>query len=429
MYYVVGRKKKHFGMGIAGNQRSGSGSRMSGKNFEFRKAETKKLIHDARSMIHDNTKAYRDIRGSGSRTPEYQSIRRGIADLERQIAFAPRIDDDDKKNDSDSILDVMRNAFSDIAWLHVVAFIGILLLIVGCERERRMQPEEIKKIVRREIEEIWNKGNLEAAEEIVDGDYVLHEAAEEIKGLDSFKVFARDFRTAFPNAHFDINDVIAEGDKVVVRYTFKGKHDSDYVGIASTSKEVTATGIRLSRVADGKLQETWNYLDKLSILVQLGWWVPPKDWKLAFTWGEPVEPILNAQDDPGKNRIVARRGLEALWSTGDMAIADKIYATNFVNHEITHRQYCDLESYKKYVAVVHDIMRDFRVVVEDLIAEGDKVAIRWNVSGTDKTSGTAYAWGGISNFRFSDYKIVEAWWSRDALGITQQMGIAPILGE
>jgi len=265
-----------------------------------------------------------------------------------------------------------------------------------------MRSEEIKAIVRREIEQIWNNGNLAAADEIIAEHYVLHEASEDIKGLEAFKVFAADFRAAFHDVRFDIDDVIVEGDKVVVRYTFMGKHDGE---------------------------ETWNYLDKLSVLVQLGWWVPPKDWQLAFTWGESVERRIDAPSDPYKYKICARRGLEELWNTGDLAMADEVYAIDFVNHEITHRQYCDLESYKKYVSVIHHVMRDFKVAVEALIADGDKVTIHWRVSGAEKKTGNACAWYGITVFYLSDHKIIEAWWSRDALGIAQQMGIAPMSGE
>lgn len=310
-----------------------------------------------------------------------------------------------------------------------IVFTSVLILMAGCEKEKKMRPEEINAMVRREIEELWNKGNLTAGDEIIATNYVLHEAVKDIKGLEAFKLFSAGFRSAFPDAHFDIDDVIVEGDKVVLRYTFSGKHDGDYMGIASTGKEVIATGIRFSRVAGGKLLETWNYIDKLSVLVQLGWWVPPKNWLLAFTWGEPVEPIVVATSDSDENKIDARRGLEELWNTGDLAIADEVYAINFVNHEVTHRQYRDLESYKKYVTAIHSVMSDFRVTIEDMIADGDEVAVRWKVSGTEKTTGNAYAWGGIAIFRLSDHKIVEAWWSRDALGIAQQMGIAPALEE
>jgi steroid delta-isomerase-like uncharacterized protein len=319
---------------------------------------------------------------------------------------------------------VMRKTFYGCASLCV--FI-ITLFIFGCKKEKRMGSEELKSIVRREIEEIWNKRDLAAANEIIGSDYILHEAAEDIQGLEAFKMFAADFHTSFPDAHFDIDDVIVESDKVVLRYTFLGNHEGDFLGIATTGKKVTATGIRFSRVADGKIQETWNYLDRLSILLQLGWWVPPEDWQLAYEWGEQMVQGIETTSDLDRIRILARRGLKELWDTGDLAIADEVYAGNFINHEITHRQFHNLESYKKYVTVIHRAMRDFRVVIEGSIAEGDEVAIRWNVSGTAKANGDEFAWGGITIFRFSDHKIVEAWWSRDALGIAQQLGIVPEL--
>jgi steroid delta-isomerase-like uncharacterized protein len=321
----------------------------------------------------------------------------------------------------------MCKAFSDIAWVYLAVLISFPLVMSWCKKEKDMQPEEIKAIVNREIEEMWNRGDLEAADEIMSRSYVLHEAADETEGIEAFKMLVKDFRTAFPSANFDIDDLIVEGDKAVVRYTFSGKHDGDYLGIASTGKEVTATGIRFSRVAEGKIQETWNYLDKLSILVQLGWWVPPESWQLAYTWGEPIESKIAESGGPDKNKARAQRGLEELWNTGDIAIVDEVYSDNFINHEITHRQFSDLESYKKYVSVIHHIVRDFRVVIHDLIAEGEEVAVHWDVSGRDKTNGNEYAWGGITIFRFSDHNIAEAWWSRDALAIAQQMGIAPLL--
>ncbi len=323
----------------------------------------------------------------------------------------------------------MHRAFIEITSLHVIVFISLILLMAGCERGKNTRPEEIKATVRHEIEQIWNSGNLVAADEIIAEHYVLHESAEEIEGLGAFIAFVTAFRAAFPDAHFDIDDMINEGDRVVLRYTFRGKHDGEYVGITPTGKEVTATGICYHRVADGKLQETWNYIDKLSVLTQLGWWVPLESWQLAYTWPEPMESKIAEPGDPDKNKIRAQRGLAELWSTGDLAIVDEVYSENFINHEITHRQFCDRASYKKYVAVIHHVVHNFKVVVDDLIAERDRVAIRWQVSGTDRATGNGYAWGGITIFRFSDNKIIEAWWSRDALSVAQQMGIVPMLEE
>ncbi|UCG91616.1 MAG: ester cyclase [candidate division WOR-3 bacterium] len=283
----------------------------------------------------------------------------------------------------------------------------------------------LKDIVRQEIEEIWNKSNFTVTNEIIAADCIRHEATEDIQGLENFREFVTAFRTAFPDAHFKIDDLIVDSKSVAIRYTFSGTHKRRYLEISPTGNQVTATGMSISRIAAGKIKETWNYIDKLSILVQLGWWVPAKSWLLAYTWGKEAETVATTPGDRKKNLAIVRRGLEELWNTGNLAIADEVYATNFLNHEITHRQYRDLESYKKYVTAIHSVMSGFGVDIKDIIADGNKVAARWTVSGTEKRTGNYYSWGGITIFRLTGGKITEAWWSRDAVSIAQQMGLAP----
>lgn len=290
-----------------------------------------------------------------------------------------------------------------------------------------VKSERLKDIVQQEIEEVWNKGNFTIATEIISIDYIRHEATEDIKALENYKQFVAGFHNVFPDANFKIEDMICEGDEVAVRYTFSGKHKGDYCGISPTSNKVKTTGIIISHIYKGKIKETWNYLDKLGILVQLGWWIPPKSWMLAYTWSEHKELGKSISIDLDKNKAITIRGLEEFWNKGDISIADEIYDANFVNHEITHCQYKDLESYKRYVNAVHSIMSDFKVHIEDMIAEEDKVVARWKVSGTERKTGNYYSWGGITIFRLDGGKIVEAWWNRDAISIALQMGIAPKL--
>jgi steroid delta-isomerase-like uncharacterized protein len=300
-----------------------------------------------------------------------------------------------------------------------------LLINTKCGRHKVVNSERFKDIVRQEIEEVWNKGNFTIADEIISPDYIKHEATEDITALENYKQFVTGFHNAFPDANFKIDDTICEGHKVAVRYTFSGTQKGEYCGIHPTGNKVKATGISIFHVYKGKIKETWNYLDKLSILVQLGWWIPPEHWILAYTWGEPMELEEHRANDLDNIKTITRRGLEELWNTGNISLIDDIYNTNFVNHEVTHRQYKDPESYKKYVTAIHSIMSNFCVNIEDIVAEENKVAARWTVSGRDRETDNYYSWGGITVFRFSYGKIIEAWWSRDALAITQQMGIAP----
>jgi predicted ester cyclase len=78
-------------------------------------------------------------------------------------------------------------------------------------------------------------------------------------------------RTAFPDIHFTVEDLIAEDDKVVVRVTFRGTHQGIFMGIAPTGRQVTGIGVELARLADGKIvEEGWHCYDLLHLLEQLG---------------------------------------------------------------------------------------------------------------------------------------------------------------
>ena len=130
--------------------------------------------------------------------------------------------------------------------------------------------EENKAIVRRALEEMFGQWNLAVADEIYDKDFVGHAAPEEIRGPEGIKQFVSMNRSAFPDLQFTIEDQIAEGDKVVTRWTARGTHKGELMGIAPTGKQVAFTGITISRIVDGKAVEGWVNRDALGMLQQLG---------------------------------------------------------------------------------------------------------------------------------------------------------------
>ncbi len=135
-----------------------------------------------------------------------------------------------------------------------------------------MNTEENKAISRRGIEEAWNKGNLSIIDEVIVPDIVIHDLgnpAGEIRGREAVKAQRVMFCTAFPDLHLTIEDTIAEGDEVMVRFTARGTHLGELLGIAPTGKQVVVTGIAIDRYADGKVVEGWGYFDRLSLLQQL----------------------------------------------------------------------------------------------------------------------------------------------------------------
>jgi steroid delta-isomerase-like uncharacterized protein len=136
-----------------------------------------------------------------------------------------------------------------------------------------MSTEENKAVVRRIYEE-WNKGQeatMAALEELFAPAYVYHGPG--VFGdmdLAGAKQMTPAFFTAFPDQHTTVEDLIAEGDKVVSRYTLRATHQGEFMGVPATGKVVTYTGIIITRFAGGKDVEDWESLDALGLLQQLG---------------------------------------------------------------------------------------------------------------------------------------------------------------
>jgi predicted ester cyclase len=123
-----------------------------------------------------------------------------------------------------------------------------------------MSAQENKAVVRREQEELWNHtGNLDAAEELF--------AAGQAEAA---KQEAADFRRGFPDVISTIEDLIAEGDKVVARWRSQATHRGEYMGIPPTGKEVQFTGISVYRIEEDKIAESWNSEDQFGLMRQIG---------------------------------------------------------------------------------------------------------------------------------------------------------------
>ena len=125
-----------------------------------------------------------------------------------------------------------------------------------------------KAIVRRFAEECWASGTLDVADEIVD-EYVVRNGQP--VGRDGLIGVIAAIRTALPDFHTDIEDLIAEEDKVAWRYSSGGTHTgASLFGVPPTGKHVTWTGTAVLRVHDGKIKEIWDNIDLLTIYTQLG---------------------------------------------------------------------------------------------------------------------------------------------------------------
>jgi steroid delta-isomerase-like uncharacterized protein len=130
--------------------------------------------------------------------------------------------------------------------------------------------EQNKTLARRWFEDLFSRGNLDAANEILSAEFVDHLTHEDERGLEELKHYVGIYRDAFPDIQDTVEDVVAEGDKVVVRWMSSGTHQGEFMGVAPTGRHVTFTGMRLFRIAANKIVESWVNIDERGLQEQLG---------------------------------------------------------------------------------------------------------------------------------------------------------------
>jgi len=132
--------------------------------------------------------------------------------------------------------------------------------------------EQNKTVVRRLFDELWNKGNLQVADEIFAPAYQHHDASTPDlgKGPDSEKKRVNMYRTAFHDLRLNMEDLLADGETVVARWSCRGVHKGELNGIAPTGKQVAITGVTIVHFTNGKIVEGFVNWDALGLMRQLG---------------------------------------------------------------------------------------------------------------------------------------------------------------
>jgi len=126
-------------------------------------------------------------------------------------------------------------------------------------------------LMRRYIEEVWNKGNYAVVNELMSPSSVAHDPmAGDLTGPEAVIAQVREYRSAYPDLHFRIEDIAALGDKVFLRYTATGTHKGPIMGVPPSGRSAAISGMTLARLANGKLVESWAQWDTLKFLAELG---------------------------------------------------------------------------------------------------------------------------------------------------------------
>jgi steroid delta-isomerase-like uncharacterized protein len=131
--------------------------------------------------------------------------------------------------------------------------------------------EQNKALVRRVVEEAWNRGNLEVVDEIFAPDYTEHNLRPgQEPGIEAYKGRVSMMRAAFPDLVCDVQDLIAEADRIALRYTLRGRHDGELAGIPASGQRMSSDGMVFARFQEGRIVERWQVHDDLALLQQIG---------------------------------------------------------------------------------------------------------------------------------------------------------------
>lgn len=160
-------------------------------------------------------------------------------------------------------------------WIIVFAalFIGGVVFMNGCSEEEKIArvAAQNKSIVLRALDELYNQGNLELANEFYSDEYVWHNVSgPDVHGYKGMEQHVAMVRNAFPDIHITAEDMITENDKVVTRWTIVGTQKGELMGIPPTNLQVKFTGILISRIDAGKIVEDWENSDVLGLMQQMG---------------------------------------------------------------------------------------------------------------------------------------------------------------
>ncbi len=271
--------------------------------------------------------------------------------------------------------------------------------------------EANKALDRRMFDEGWNKHNLALLDELYADCVWYRPETGELKG-EALKQFVASVYAAVPDIRFTIEDQIAEGDKLVTRWSCTGTLQGEFMGLAPTGKKVTTSGMTISRIVEGKFVGVRQEWDALGFLQQLG-------------------ALPQATE---ANKALYRRLIEEGWNKHNLALLDELYADCVYDNPATGE--IKGEALKQFLASMLAAFPDIRFTIEDLVAEGDKVVTRWSGTSTHQgefmglaPTGKQVTVSGMTSSRIVGGKNVEERVEMDTLRFFQQLGAVPPLAK
>ncbi len=159
--------------------------------------------------------------------------------------------------------------------IHRILLPVMIVVAAACsapgDTRGRTTLEEQNEVLIRQVLDLINDRDLDTAFEFYSPDYTYHgPGGQELRGRDGIRGLWATFLTAFPDLHSTVDDVIVEGDKLVLRWTIQGTHTGEFLQIPASNSQMSLSVTEIFRIADGQLVEAWDQYDRLGLMEQIG---------------------------------------------------------------------------------------------------------------------------------------------------------------
>ncbi len=275
-----------------------------------------------------------------------------------------------------------------------------------------------------------NKGNIGIFAEMLAPDFVSYGGAgfKDLHGPEGFAGLYQTFLAALPDLTFRVEDVICEGNLALARGTLGGTHKGNFMGMApATNKYISWTGSAFFRFNDaGLIDARWQDWDGVAVMQQVGVVPGPYTPRPAA----PAPPANPGRTMSGSEvRQAMTEFIERVWNQGDLAYADEVFHPKATSPSAPGIP-VGPEGVKMLAGMIRSAFPDYRMRIDLLAGEPDKVAARFIQSGTQKgdfmgipPAGRHAEWTETGILRFEGGKVVESWYEADMLGLMQQLGV------
>ncbi|WP_338905426.1 ester cyclase [Salinibaculum marinum] len=311
------------------------------------------------------------------------------------------------------------------------------------QAERFLDTERDRRRVRQSVEATWaGKTQAETDEWILPGfearfptgltqlrNYLQDEPAAEPGPLDieALVAFSRQIREAFPDLTFDIEEMVVQPDAVATRWTATGTHSGTLLDIEPTGQEVTLSGIRIDHLRDGRIADMWLLIEQWSLLRQLE--AAEVEMPISTMSRVSATPVVTQLSAPAENEELVRTLVEDVWNEGKRDPLARVLDEGTVLFLDDEDDRVGRDGYWTFVSRYRDAFPDLELTIEDVVSEGDKIALRLRWTGTHEGSvlgvdatGAEVEVDRMEIHHIDDGRIVETGIVEDTVGLLQQLG-------